>query len=303
MLNDIELCFKDILKRSLSNEPLVSKEEFAAWQKRHQERKQNGATSTPAKKSTTAESDNGSEAGGKKNGKQRRESGKSAASHEDGDDAEKNGDIEEIEDDKKENGKDSDEKDKEDEEPMDTTENDTDNNKVAKEKDKEKLKLEKARAVERAAIQAPQLNLQQIEAAIAKGGAGYDHEMINDLMAQTYAASVKWPRDSVLMVRLQHILEAVESGKWPVPENFVLLDQAVDNGTETPPADGSATPSAPAHARDTSTPLSETSEVSGFEDANVLTHGGLANRKKRGRRPLDCPEEKTKVNSKKFSEL
>lgn len=34
------------------------------------------------------------------------------------------------------------------------------------------------------------------------------------------------------------------------------------------------------------------SEVSGYEDGNVLTHGGLANRKKRGRRPLDCPEEK-----------
>ncbi len=293
VLNDIELCFKDILKRSLSNEPLVSKDELDAWQKRHQESKQNGASSTPTKNST-AESDNNSEGDSKKNGKQRRASGKSIASHEEGDDTEKNGDIED-ENDKKENGKDSDEKDKEDE-PMDTSENDTDN-KVAKEKDKEKLKLEKARAVERAAIQAPQLNLQQIEAAIAKGGAGYDHEMINDLMAQTYAASVKWPRDSVLMVRLQHILEAVESGKWPVPENFILLDQAVDNGTETPPADGSATPSAPAQTRDTSTPASETSEVSGFEDANVLTHGGLANRKKRGRRPLDCPEEKTKVNS------
>ena len=48
-------------------------------------------------------------------------------------------------------------------------------------------------------MKAPQLNLQQIEAAIAKGGqgAGYDQEMINDLMAQTYAASVRWPKDKV----------------------------------------------------------------------------------------------------------
>ena len=51
-------------------------------------------------------------------------------------------------------------------------------------------------------MKAPQLNLQQIEAAIAKGGqgAGYDQEMINDLMAQTYAASVRWPKDKVYKI-------------------------------------------------------------------------------------------------------
>ena len=43
--------------------------------------------------------------------------------------------------------------------------------------------------------------------------------------------------------------------------------------------------------------------MSGYEDANVLTHGGLANRKKRGRRPLDCPEEKTKVKIDKITTL
>ena len=37
------------------------------------------------------------------------------------------------------------------------------------------------------------------------------------------------------------------------------------------------------------------SESSQADDSNVLTHGGLANRKKRGRRPLDCPEDKAKV--------
>ena len=55
-------------------------------------------------------------------------------------------------------------------------------------------------------MKAPQLNLQQIEAAIAKGGqgAGYDQEMINDLMAQTYAASVRWPKDKVNKDRCQN---------------------------------------------------------------------------------------------------
>ena len=38
------------------------------------------------------------------------------------------------------------------------------------------------------------------------------------------------------------------------------------------------------------------SELSQFDDGNVLTHTGpMANRKKRGRRPLDYPDEKSKV--------
>ena len=37
------------------------------------------------------------------------------------------------------------------------------------------------------------------------------------------------------------------------------------------------------------------SELSQYDDSNVLTHGGLANRKKRGRRPLDMPDDKSKV--------
>ena len=40
------------------------------------------------------------------------------------------------------------------------------------------------------------------------------------------------------------------------------------------------------------------SELSQFDDGNVLTHGsGMANRKKRGRRPLDYPDEKNKVTA------
>jgi hypothetical protein len=39
------------------------------------------------------------------------------------------------------------------------------------------------------------------------------------------------------------------------------------------------------------------SELSQYDDSNVLTHGGLANRTKRGRRPLDMPDDKNKVGN------
>ena len=41
------------------------------------------------------------------------------------------------------------------------------------------------------------------------------------------------------------------------------------------------------------------SELSQFDDGNVLTHpnSGMGNRKKRGRRPLDYPDEKNKVSA------
>merc|ERR1719483_1588024 len=61
---------------------------------------------------------------------------------------------------------------------------------------------------------------------------------------------------------------------------------------------GPATPEPSHPARETSTPLSEMSELSQYDDSNVLTHaGGMANRKKRGRRPLDYPDEKGKFRS------
>merc|ERR1719319_386525 len=128
------------------------------------------------------------------------------------------------------------------------------------------------------------------ELAIAKGGGlGYDQEMINDLMAQTYAASVHWPKDSVLHVRLQHIVHCLESKEWPVPANFLMSEVAADSGP--------ATPEPPQNNRDTSTPLSEMSELSQFDDGNVLTHPNNPNRKKKGRRPLDYPDEKNKFRS------
>merc|ERR1719411_2492223 len=91
--------------------------------------------------------------------------------------------------------------------------------------DKEKILIDKAKALERSSIPAPQLNLQQMEQAIAKGGGlGYDQDMINDLMVQTYAASVKWPKNAVLQERLKHIVSCLESESWPVPANYCISD-------------------------------------------------------------------------------
>merc|ERR1719209_2288138 len=118
ILNDIELSFKDVLKKSLSGEPLADKKALEEWEKKRNEKEM-------TKKSPDLNGDS----------------------------------AEEIK------------------------------------ADKEELAKAKAKAVERSSIVAPQLNLAQMEAAIAKGGGlGYDQEMINDLMAQTYAASVRWPK-------------------------------------------------------------------------------------------------------------
>merc|ERR550519_341545 len=174
--------------------------------------------------------------------------------------------------------------------------------------EKERLAIEKVKAVERSAVVAPQLNLQQMEAAIAKGGLGYDQEMINDLMAQTYAASIKWPKDRVLHVRLQHIVSCVETGTWPVPVNYVISNSAAasDPGTPEPPhvSRDTSTPLSEARLdphppRDSSTPHSEVSEMSSFDDGNVLTHpSGTPGKKRRGRRPLDYdPEKNSKIRS------
>merc|ERR1719192_1424054 len=192
-----------------------------------------------------------------KEGKKRTESGKSVEGSSDTEDIE-NGEVEPME-------TDSEKKDKETEKSV----------------DKEKILIDKAKALERSAIPAPQLNLQQMEAAIAKGGGlGYDTEMINDLMVQTYAASVRWPKDAVLQERLKHIVLCLEADSWPVPANYCIGEHV----SLTDPA----TPDPAQNTRDTGTPLSEMSELSQYnDDGNVLTHGGLANRKKRGRNPLD----------------
>jgi hypothetical protein len=222
ILNDVDLSFKDILKRSLSGEPLLDKKELEEWEQQRARRRDDDHAADEKAKAAIA--------GKKKKGRKgrRTDEDNNGSHHED-----ENGEAMEA----------AGEEDEEAERPT-----------AAAMTDKPSA-AEKAKAVERAAILAPQLNLQQIEAAIAKGGGAYDQDMINDLMAQTYAASVRWPKDRVLHVRLQHIVAGMEEGRWPVPPHSLLLleQQSEDSGAATPePANGNH-----AAARDTSTPLSE----------------------------------------------
>ena len=232
VLNDMELSFKDILKRCLEGKPLSNPKELEEWEAKREERQ----SVKKAAADTNGDSNNGEAmdtSEKQKKVRKRTESGKSI--EEETEEAEateepgkhENGEVEPME-------TDSPKKDKEAEKPV----------------DKEKILADKAKALERSAIPAPQLNLQQMEAAIAKGGGlGYDTEMINDLMVQTYAASVRWPKDAVLQERLRHIVTCLETDSWPVPANYCIGDH-VELGNP-------ATPDPSQNTRDTSTPLSE----------------------------------------------
>ena len=108
-------------------------------------------------------------------------------------------------------------------------------------------------------------------------------DMMTDLMQQTYAAAIKWPKDRILTIRLEHIMEAVETDKWPVSKDFSYAEAAGLTIDDSPTgAEGvTSTP-----LRDATTPaMSEVSEVSNpYEDANVLTPGRKHGN--RGRKPL-----------------
>ena len=41
----------------------------------------------------------------------------------------------------------------------------------------------------------------------------YDMDMMNDLMAQTYASNVKWPKDQILAIRIEHIVKCEKKYK------------------------------------------------------------------------------------------
>merc|ERR1712029_189770 len=92
------------------------------------------------------------------------------------------------------------------------------NDKGEDEKDEKKAK--KARRVS-VSVAPPQITMQQME-QMAKGGIIYDMDMMNDLMAQTYASAVKWPKDQILAIRVEHIVKCVISGKYPVEKGHSL---------------------------------------------------------------------------------
>ena len=82
-------------------------------------------------------------------------------------------------------------------------------------------------------------------------------DMMNDLMAQTYASNIKWPKDQVLAIRVQHIVKCIKDGKFPVPEGHSLgqiLAELQDN--DDSPFDSKSPDS---NLRESLTPLSESS--------------------------------------------
>ena len=82
-------------------------------------------------------------------------------------------------------------------------------------------------------------------------------DMMNDLMAQTYASNIKWPKDQVLAIRVQHIVKCIKDGKFPVQEGHSLgqiLAELQDN--DDSPFDSKSPDS---NLRESLTPLSESS--------------------------------------------
>ena len=156
-------------------------------------------------------------------------------------------------------------------------------------------------------ISAPQISAQQMD-QIAKGGI-YDIEIVNELMAQQYAANIKWPKEKILEIRLEHIMDCVEKNEWRYGRDYPLGDHLI--GEESPTASVPGTPEAaaiPTPSRETSTPMSEISEPSFTEDPNVLTHSTTSSsvrKRQRGRRPIDfnppappaAVEEKSKIKA------
>lgn len=125
----------------------------------------------------------------------------------------------------------------------------------AEEENKKKKKVRRASVT----ISPPQITLQQME-QMAKGGILYDMDMMNDLMAQTYASAVKWPKDQVLAIRIEHIVKCVQTGKFPLDKGHSLgeiLAELQDN--DNSPFDSKSPDS---NLRDSSTPLSESSDMS-----------------------------------------
>uniref|UniRef100_A0A0K2SWV2 Chromodomain-helicase-DNA-binding protein 7 n=1 Tax=Lepeophtheirus salmonis TaxID=72036 RepID=A0A0K2SWV2_LEPSM len=118
--------------------------------------------------------------------------------------------------------------------------------------------------------------LSQME-QMAKGGLLYDIEMMNELMAQSYAAAIKWPKDQILKLRLDHVIQCIETNKWNIPNSYALGDNCDMSPLGVPPVEDS-----PTIARDTATPLSE----SGLSETSTDDNTGRFNKRNRGRRGL-----------------
>ena len=160
-------------------------------------------------------------------------------------------------------------------EDLETENNDKESDeKIDEGQEKAGKKATKGRRVSVSVAQ-PQITLQQME-QMAKGGIIYDMDMMNDLMAQTYASAVKWPKDQILAIRVEHIVKCVQNGKYPVKSNHSLGEilgdlQESDNG----PFDSKCPES---NLRDSSTPASESSDLSRKNESKIrqlLTSGNV----------------------------
>lgn len=116
------------------------------------------------------------------------------------------------------------------------------------------------------------------------------------LIAHSYQNPIKWPRDHAILVRLQHIIHAVEYKEWPVSSNFSAynanslpvhgldLDISARNTPEV------------ASKRDSSTPMSmsEGSEVITITTDHVMKHHV---KKKKHHIAIDVETERAKLHA------
>ena len=145
-----------------------------------------------------------------------------------------------------------------------------------KDKDNDEKKAKKARRVS-VSVAPPQITLQQME-QMAKGGIIYDMDMMNDLMAQTYASAVKWPKDQILAIRVEHIVKCVTSGKYPLEKGHSLGEILAElQDTDNVPFDSKNPDS---NLRESSsTPASESSDLSRKNESKIrqlLTSGSIS---------------------------
>ncbi len=109
---------------------------------------------------------------------------------------------------------------KESEESKDEAKDANEESKESKTPEKAEKAKKKARRAS-VSIAPPQITYQQME-QMAKGGIPYDMDMMYDLVAQTHASQVEWPKDQILAIRLEHIVKCVLIGQFPEDKGHSL---------------------------------------------------------------------------------
>ena len=281
ILNDPSLSFKDILQRHLCGEPLVDKkpekserkpekvepkvdDEDAELRPRKGDSKKDKKKATEAKAEAKAEEEVKKEEEEEKMEVDDEEKTKEESPKKDGKKKKEEKEVENDVEMKKEET--TPEKKQKDRKAKAKAEAEAERKKKEDEKSMPAPTTTPERRKVSVSIQPPQITLQQMEQMITSGGK-YDVELMNDLMAQTYAAAIKWPKDIILLVRLEHVMKFVETGVWPVQKNYPLGDHLLSGSRAASPE------------REASTPMSELSEAS-FEEPTPTV------RRRRGRQTV-----------------